>query len=324
MGMVFKMEMTRPQRLIMLCLADHASDDGNNVRPSVGLVAWKTDYEERTVRRIMDELEDLGLIVPLSRRLGKVTEYRINLEAAAWKSPRVLGQPGRPKNTPDISPQSENTPDISGNTPDIAVSDKPSIEPSNSEVFSSSPQKPLAAKKRRKTGEAKRPSSIAPKQYVEAYMDFFGINGKENPDWPIVSFAGGYSRACKEFAVLRDQGITLELLPFWLLAVLEDRRRRKPFIRTDFLVLSEIAAAINQGSVTKQILAEMAPRTRIDGTVIPSPWTPDYYGADSQYMTKERLLWLRRTGETNPVSWWSANKKIYDRAAAFFDYPSYA
>jgi len=46
--------------LVLLAIADHASDDGGNAWPSMDLLARKTRVSERTVRRSLRELESLG------------------------------------------------------------------------------------------------------------------------------------------------------------------------------------------------------------------------------------------------------------------------
>lgn len=74
----------------MISLADHADDDGNNVFPSVGYTAWKTDYSERQVQRTLGELRAAGLLVAVSGQKGgrnKTTRYRIDLSKGVSKEP---------------------------------------------------------------------------------------------------------------------------------------------------------------------------------------------------------------------------------------------
>ena len=70
------------QLLLLLALADFASDDGGNVFPSVEKMAEKTRASRRTVQRNLRKLEDEGVLIevrPASQRFP--AEYRIVLEA---------------------------------------------------------------------------------------------------------------------------------------------------------------------------------------------------------------------------------------------------
>ena len=70
------------QLLLLLALADFASDDGGDVFPSVEKMAAKTRASRRTVQRNLRQLEDEGVLIevrPASRRFP--AEYRIVLEA---------------------------------------------------------------------------------------------------------------------------------------------------------------------------------------------------------------------------------------------------
>ena len=75
------------QLLLLLALADFASDDGGNVFPSVEKMAEKTRASRRTVQRNLRKLEDEGMLIevrPASQRFP--AEYRI--------------RPGSPTKTP--------------------------------------------------------------------------------------------------------------------------------------------------------------------------------------------------------------------------------
>ena len=51
------------QLLLLLALADFASDDGGNVFPSVEKMAEKTRASRRTVQRNLRKLEDEGVLI---------------------------------------------------------------------------------------------------------------------------------------------------------------------------------------------------------------------------------------------------------------------
>ncbi len=131
MGEVWGLALPREQKYVLIALADHADHEGCHVFPSVGLVAWKTDYSDRQIRRILEELERIGAIVPTNRQQGQVTEYRIDLARIARKEARSAkrGRPVKvkggaektdetdPEKTPDILTHSQKTPDISAQNP---------------------------------------------------------------------------------------------------------------------------------------------------------------------------------------------------------------
>lgn len=67
--------------LIALALADHASDDGTRIFPSVARLAKKTRLSERTVQRILGKMCDSGWLVLVKNEdggRGNTREYRIN------------------------------------------------------------------------------------------------------------------------------------------------------------------------------------------------------------------------------------------------------
>lgn len=115
-GAVWDLELSAAHLLVLLALADHADHNGNNVYPSMGLVAWKTGYSVRQVKRIVKQLTADKLLIAVSKTPGKVTKYRINLAAGKTKAPFE---------TRDIL--SPLTGDILSPTSDIAMSPEPSL-----------------------------------------------------------------------------------------------------------------------------------------------------------------------------------------------------
>ncbi|MCC6943761.1 MAG: hypothetical protein IT335_04230 [Thermomicrobiales bacterium] len=113
-GLVWQSSLSRLDKYLMLALADHAHDDGSHVFPSVPMVAWKTMYEERQVRRRLREFEELGYLVRETEGMGgrgRSTLYRIDLDALPMR------EPWRSVN-PDIAVSPFSGPDMSIN-PDI-------------------------------------------------------------------------------------------------------------------------------------------------------------------------------------------------------------
>lgn len=133
MGMVFDLDLRPDEQTIMLCLADHADDDGRNVYPSVAYLAWKSGRSERTVQRILRNLETIELIERISAGTGgrgRATEYAIHIEKGVRKTPfsqTVKGDsvtPFRSKRVTDGA--------LKG---DRALSPQPSVEPSVKELL---------------------------------------------------------------------------------------------------------------------------------------------------------------------------------------------
>lgn len=104
MGRVWELELTPAKQIVLLALADHADHDGNNIRPGVPLIAWKTGYSERQVQRIMRELIEEGLLVEVETEKGKPHVYSLDLSKAVPKLPYEPRKPGRPKTDDKMSP----------------------------------------------------------------------------------------------------------------------------------------------------------------------------------------------------------------------------
>jgi hypothetical protein len=99
MGLVWELALPHNHAWILMCLADHADHQGRNVYPGVELIAWKTGYTPRHVKRILHELEEAKIIVPTSRGggRGKVRKYRLDLDRVPRKA--VAPSPGSRKRT---------------------------------------------------------------------------------------------------------------------------------------------------------------------------------------------------------------------------------
>lgn len=80
MGAVFDLDIPSNWKLVLLAYADHASHDGENVRPAVKLIVEKTNYSERQIQRVTSELAAAGYLVPRNKRVGgraKANRWRI-------------------------------------------------------------------------------------------------------------------------------------------------------------------------------------------------------------------------------------------------------
>ena len=153
---VWNADLDRATKYVLVCMADHADHIGGNIRPSVELIAWKSQYNERQVRRIIRDLEAAGILVRESAGTGgraKATEYRMDFQKLPQRPPFDRGKADTITSgysdvkadttmsgyqNPDISntrtfatpnPDILNEyPDISDTNPDIAMSPEP-IEP---------------------------------------------------------------------------------------------------------------------------------------------------------------------------------------------------
>lgn len=152
MAQVWGIKAPHTTKLVLQALADHADDDGNRVYPSVDYIAWKTDLSSRQVQRIMKGLRGLGALVLVRRaRQHSPAEYRLSLDAMPLKvpytrvavrgdmvSPLLGGREGAAAAEVTSDTSRGDIHDIRG---DIAVSPKPSVEPSTTEPPSTEPEK---------------------------------------------------------------------------------------------------------------------------------------------------------------------------------------
>lgn len=129
---VWKLELDHAEQSVALALADWANDDGTSIFPSLALVAWKTGYSERQVRRIVRRLEDQGLLIQVRKpRQHRPSEYRMDVTAVRAKPPfraDILSPPDAESGVQGGHPGSPRA-DISSLRADIAVSPEPSLEP---------------------------------------------------------------------------------------------------------------------------------------------------------------------------------------------------
>lgn len=129
MARVWDLDLPHAERLVLLALADHADHVGDNIYPSIGLIAWKTGYSSRQVQRIIKSLIQMEILCVIDQPEGQTTIYRMDLKAGTVKEPylrqNVRGDKmsGVTKRPP--KPRQNVTP-----TPDIAMSPKPPVEPS--------------------------------------------------------------------------------------------------------------------------------------------------------------------------------------------------
>lgn len=148
MGKAWDLALPHNQLLVLLAMADHADHEGNNVYPSLGLVAWKTGYSEQQVRRVIRELVKLAILVVVSKTPGRAIKYKINIDAGIMKTAYTpIKMIPLPKSnplhldTPDPLQNVTPTPDMPSAKNVVEPSVKPSIEP-NTHASSDATPKP--------------------------------------------------------------------------------------------------------------------------------------------------------------------------------------
>lgn len=150
MGKVWELQLPANKLLVLLAMADHADHNGDNIFPGMALIAYKTGYSERQVKRIVAQLVKDGILFEHGGRSRLGTKmYSINLDAGvqkpafeAVKQSDKMSHSQSDKMSPseDASEVTNHalqsdilTPersDILSSGSDIAVSPKPSLEPS--------------------------------------------------------------------------------------------------------------------------------------------------------------------------------------------------
>lgn len=98
MARVWELDLDHAEQAVLLSLADYADDDGGHLFPSQALVAWRTGYSERQVRRVMAGLKDRGALEVIRKgNQFKRPQYRLKLDGIALKPPRPSGHHGLPE-----------------------------------------------------------------------------------------------------------------------------------------------------------------------------------------------------------------------------------
>ncbi len=91
MAIAWEADLPQREKFVLLAYADHADHEGNNVFPSVGLIAWKTGYEPRSIQRITKALIKRGIMIQIGTSKYQTKKYKINLDAIPMLSPYLRG-----------------------------------------------------------------------------------------------------------------------------------------------------------------------------------------------------------------------------------------
>jgi hypothetical protein len=138
MGQVWELDLPANKQIVLLAMADHADHEGENVYPSLGLIAWKTGYSESQTRRIIKALVADGILKEEAAPDGKPKVYSVHLAAGKrkpdYKKTPVIAMTPLQNDTPSIqmTPQGLHPDDTP--TPVIAMTPKPSVKPSSNHI----------------------------------------------------------------------------------------------------------------------------------------------------------------------------------------------
>jgi hypothetical protein len=81
MAMVFDSALPKTEKIVLLAMADYASDSGESIFPSVGTLARKTSLADRSVQRTITDLINYGYLMKVKTGGGRSTNrYSINIE----------------------------------------------------------------------------------------------------------------------------------------------------------------------------------------------------------------------------------------------------
>jgi len=75
------------ERFVLLALTDHASEDGENIYPSVATVCLKTGFTERTVQAAIKSLVGQGILVHVGKGRHLTNKYRYIFATPAGDAP---------------------------------------------------------------------------------------------------------------------------------------------------------------------------------------------------------------------------------------------
>lgn len=196
MGAVWGLDLPANEMLVLLAMADHSDHEGNNIYPSIGLIAWKTGYSESQVRRIIKRLVKSQVLTRQERR-GESNLYGIDLSKGAQKEPYNSAKRNPLQNdTPSIAMTPQGLHSYDTPTPAIAMTPEPSLEPSKKQ--SSTPngatvQKPVRENATRRApdewdlaiGTALKTTATGFVTQVKGMM--FG-RGKKGTEWAACNF----------------------------------------------------------------------------------------------------------------------------------------
>ena len=93
----FALDLECRLKFVAVALADCADDEHQELWPSVGFIAWKTQQSARQVQRAMQYFRKAGALIPLDRERGgrrRSIIYRLDLDTLPRAEPYARGRRG--------------------------------------------------------------------------------------------------------------------------------------------------------------------------------------------------------------------------------------
>src|SRR3990167_9184259 len=110
MAEVWRLDLPKAEKLVLLAFADHAHDDGSKSHPGIARLRYKTGLSETAVHRALNGLRDAGLLVAEAYATGgrgRATEYRVVTVAgtrlADFEEWRAINAPRKGTETGTVS-----------------------------------------------------------------------------------------------------------------------------------------------------------------------------------------------------------------------------
>lgn len=105
-SLVWDAKLSRDEKLMLLCYADHADPYGENIFPSQTTIESMTGYSLRSVKQITANLVAAGLLVPAGESDWGTKQYRLNVD----KLEQMCGaRRSRPRGGADSAPVQKTT-----------------------------------------------------------------------------------------------------------------------------------------------------------------------------------------------------------------------
>ncbi len=136
MTQVWELDLPLADKMVLLVIADHASDDGTNSYPAVGTIARKSSMSSRNVQRCLSRLEGQGLI-SIARQQGGPSYYDPSRRPNAYTINGMTLSHLISNGDDTQSPRGMTTETV----PPDGMSPKPSIEPYIEPPISNVPNK---------------------------------------------------------------------------------------------------------------------------------------------------------------------------------------
>lgn len=90
-GWVWDQPLPQNEKFVLLAYADHADHEGENIFPSINLMAYKTGYSRSSIQRITKRLREKGYLVAVGEGISGVNKYCIPIGGCHFDTPPTDG-----------------------------------------------------------------------------------------------------------------------------------------------------------------------------------------------------------------------------------------